>query len=52
MYSDELMKYLYKYDLPEKEETVEQKEKEVPVLKVLKTFKGNFATVPVDFKHE
>lgn len=52
MFSEELTKYLYSYNMPQKEEPVkrlETKKKELPLLTILK--KAYIAT-PVNLHHE
>ncbi len=55
MYSDEMMKYLYSYNLPQKtDETEEKKPKggSRNLLNTLNNFRNICATVPVEFHHE
>ncbi len=58
MYSEELMKYLYSYNMPQKpEENKDFGDKHLTgkgkdVLNSLERFKNIYATVPVKFNHE
>ena len=58
MYSNELMKYLYSYNMPQKLEECPgmtskgNSGKSDDVLKTLEKFKNIYAAVPVKFNHE
>ena len=58
MYSDELMKYLYSYNMPQKSEVNVDLGGKKPsgrskdVLNTLQKFRNLYATVPVEFHHE
>lgn len=58
MYSEDLMKYLYSYNMPQKPEEAEDcgnkncTGKKANVLDTFEKFKNIYATVPVKFNHE
>ncbi len=58
MYSEDLMKYLYSYNMPQKPEETEdygnktRTGKKGSVLNTFEKFKNIYATVPVKFNHE
>ncbi len=58
MYSEDLMKYLYSYNMPQKPENnedfgnINHAGKKERVLNTFEKFKHIYATVPVKFNHE